>query len=133
MPLDEDELVGVWSAGAGYYATFSDEFLIFDADGTGRLEGWVLQLDSVELFEWKVVAPGLMDLIGGRHIGRRGPKGETMTETQTGFHFRGIPFNVAEKERPPGTGQWMQVLEIGLPEPWPSEFGLLTRNSAEWK
>jgi len=133
MSLDEEELIGVWSAGAGYYDTFSDEFLIFNPDGTGRMEGWVLQLDSVDFFEWKVVAPGLIDLIGDRHVGRRGPNGESMIEILSDFHFRGIPFNVAEKVRPPGTGQWMLVLEIGLPVPWPSELGLVTRNGSEWE
>ena len=117
MSLDEDELIGVWSRGAGYYATFSEEFLIFKPDGTGRLEFLVaLQHDSVKCFRWRIVSPGVLDLIG-----------------ESNFHFTSVPYSVAEKERPPGTGQWMQVLQFGSSLPWPSDLGLVTKDVSEWE
>jgi hypothetical protein len=96
VSLDEDELIGVWSRGAGYYATFSDQLLIFNPDGTGRLEFRGVERDSVYRFLWRIVSPSILDLVG-----------------DSNFHFTGVPFSVAEKERPPGTGQWLQVCSSG--------------------
>ncbi|MFO0822284.1 MAG: hypothetical protein U0792_04070 [Gemmataceae bacterium] len=117
MSIDEDELIGVWSEGVGYYATFSDEVMVFKPDGTGRIEFRTPCSNSVVRFLWNVVAPGLMDLIG---------------ET-SGFLHRNVAFIVAEKERPPSTGQWMTVLQIALPNGHPNMLGLVTRDLSDWE
>jgi hypothetical protein len=122
-----NELIGVWSTGAGYYDTMSDEVLTFKPDGTGRAESLVVSDSAGHDFRWQILAPGIVDLIGFRRRHLNGGQHETVVEADSGFQFTGVPFSVDEKERPHGTGQWMWVLQIGLPSPWPSTFGLLSR------
>lgn len=106
-PVDA-ELVGLWSAGAGYYDTFSDEWLIFRPDGTGRLVFLNPFDDDSHHFRWRVVEPGVIDLIG------------------TEFDFRGVRYSVAEAERPPGTGNRMRELRLDLERPWPDDLGFVS-------
>jgi hypothetical protein len=124
-----DELIGVWSAAAGYYDTFSDELLVFELDGTGRMEFLVVGSSSVHHFRWRVVSPGTLELIGDRHVELGAIPGH-IVEGPSDFHFPLTPFSVNEEERPPGTTQRMLVLRIDLPEPYPSELGFVSRNWA---
>jgi hypothetical protein len=117
VSLDEDELVGVWSAAQGYLGHASDRRLIFKPDGTGCVEFLNWDSSSIRYFRWKIVAPGVLYLIGD------GPNS----------CFTSVPFIVGEKERPPGTGQWIVVLQIALPAPWGGMFGLVTRDLAGWE
>jgi hypothetical protein len=120
------ELVGLWSAGAGYYATFSDEWLIFRPDGTGRLVFLNPFDDESHHFRWRVVAPGVIDLIGSA---RREPKtGGKETGGDNEFHFLGVRYRVAEAERPPGTGNRMRELLLDLGVPWPDNFGFVAED-----
>ena len=127
-----NELIGVWSAGAGYYSTFSDEFLVFRPDGTGRMAFLTVASASIDTFRWVIVQPGVIDLIGERCLESLNDEGST--ETPSDFRFSNVAFTVSEEERPPGTDQRMLVLRIDLPLPYPSELGLEDREwaSREW-
>lgn len=130
-PVDA-ELIGLWSAGAGYYDTFSDEWLIFRPDGTGRLVFLNPFDDDSHHFRWRVVEPGVIDLISnvrqepGAGIGQAGGGGNE-------FDFRGVRYSVAETERPPGTGNRMRELRLDLGMPWPDDLGFVSDdyNAAE--
>jgi len=117
MSLDEYELIGIWSAGAGYYATFSDRVMVFKPDGIGRVEFRTVYSNSIDYFRWKIVAPGVLELTGDR----------------PSFHYSAVSYIVSEKERPPGTDEWMMVLQIALPDPYPSMLGLVSRDLTGWQ
>ncbi|QJX00071.1 hypothetical protein [Frigoriglobus tundricola] len=119
------ELVGLWSAGAGYYATFSDEWMIFRPDGTGRLVFLNPFDDDSHHFRWRVVASGVIDLIGS---GKREPQGNEQAGGSNEFHFIGVRYSVAEAERPPGTGNWMRELHLDLTGPWPDDLGFVSND-----
>lgn len=118
------ELVGLWSAGAGYYDTFSDEWLIFRPDGTGRLVFLNPYCDESEHFRWRVVSPGIIDLIGTSHQEPEAdgyPAGDGYE-----FHFRGVRYRIVQVERPPSTGNPMRELRLGLEMPWPTTLGFVS-------
>jgi hypothetical protein len=114
--IDANDLVGVWSAGAGYYDTFSDERVVFKPDGTGRVAFLNPYSDTSFQFHWQIVSFGVLELLGG------GP----LTKP-------GVSFSISEEERPTGTGQRMLVLRIDLPELYPCELGLLSRDWASFE
>lgn len=129
MGLEEEELVGLWSPGAGYYDTFSDEWLIFKPDGTGRLVFLTPYDDYSYYFRWRIVSRGVIDLIGsapGGHAADEDSRGEGRSR----FDFLGVRYSVSESERPPGTGNWMLELRLGLEMPWPSQLGFVTKDYA---
>lgn len=127
MTWEEEALVGLWSRGAGYYDTFSAEWLIFKPDGTGRLVYLNPSSDSSHYFRWRIASPGVLDLIGQTP---RAPEldGQTSRLDNTGFHFPGVRYSVSEAERPPGTGNWILELQLSLEMPWPSSLGFVTKD-----
>ena len=125
--INANDLVGVWSAGAGYYDTFSDERLVFKPDGTGRLEFLNPFFDTIYHFRWQIVSFGVLDLSGDRRL-KRGRNPESSVEDIVAFHFPRTGFSITEEERPPSTGQQMLVLRINLRDPYPNELGLVSRD-----
>ena len=123
MDLDGENLVGLWSVGAGYYDTFSDEWLIFRPDGTGRLVYLTPFNDSSHHFRWRVASRGVIDLIG-----HASSKEEADTRGSGEFHFLAVRYSMCEGERPPGTGNRMLVLRLDLVRPWPRELGFVTKD-----
>jgi hypothetical protein len=102
--------------------------LIFNPDGTGRMEFQVVYHNSVDFFRWTIVAPEVLDLTRFRSLQLTRSDTTTAVEAESDFRFSGVRFSVAEEERPPGTGQRMAVLRIDLPQPYPSDLGLVSRD-----
>jgi hypothetical protein len=126
-----EELIGIWSADARYSAGApSDEMLLFKEDGTGRMEFWNWRLCSADFFHWRVVSPGIADLIGFRCL-ELPEEGDDPVETESTFHHVRVPFSVAEEDTP--SGERMRVLRIGLAHPYPSVLGFRRRDFAGWE
>lgn len=125
MNPEEVELVGLWSSAEGYFSTFTDEWIIFRPDGTGRLVFLSPYHDTSHHFRWRVASSGVVDLIGSaRHVHETDD--EQTREVGSGFHFLGVRYSVSEVERPPNTGNWMRELRLGLEMPWPTDLGYVT-------
>jgi hypothetical protein len=129
--IGTDELIGVWSVGVGYYSTFADDMLVFKPDGSGRLEYWVVELQSTDFFWWRIVSPGLLEFRGERYQTLR-PRPNGLVERSSTLQFPAVRFRVQEEERPRGTSKRMPVLRIELPTPFPNELGLLSRDPDYW-
>jgi hypothetical protein len=126
-----EDLIGIWSADARYSpGAQSDEILLFREDGTGRMEFWNWQLCSADFFRWRVVSPGIVDLIGFRCL-ELPEEGDEPVEAECTFHHVMVPFSVAEEVTP--SGKRMPVLRIGLARPYPSELGLRQRDFSGWE
>lgn len=121
----EAKLDGLWSTGAGYYDTFSDEWLIFRLDGTGRLVFLNPFDDTSHHFRWRVVAQGIVDLVGSDRCDSEADNGQHRGGGN-GFHFLGVRYAIAEAERPYGTGNRMRELRLDLGGPWPDALGFVT-------
>jgi len=117
------ELVGVWSISAGYYSSFSDEWLIFRPDGMGRQVYLYPGENYSHHFRWQIVSPSVIDLIRLVRLVRDDGSDEKVVDEQNESYFLGIRYSVEEKERPPDTGQRMRVLRLEIGSPWPDELG----------
>lgn len=122
---EDAELVGQWSAGAGYYDTFSDEWLIFRPDGTGRMVFLNPFDDDSHHFRWRVVAPGVIDLIGNAHS-KSESADEQSDQGSNKFHFHGLRYSIVETERPPATGERIRELRLDIEMPWPDSLGFVS-------
>lgn len=126
-----EDLIGIWSADARYGpGAQSDEMMLFKPDGTGRMEFWNWQLCSADFFQWHVVSPGVVDLIGLKCV-KLPEVGDDPTEVDSTFRHLGVPFSVAEEDTP--SGKRMRVLRIGLARPYPSELGFERSDFAGWE
>ncbi|RYX86514.1 hypothetical protein EON83_02250 [bacterium] len=108
----DTQLIGLWSANEyeGWGGP-AEEILIFKADGTGRYEVINYFPEFVELFEWRVTAPGYISLLGFKKISHEG-EGKTSEEPST-FRFKNIPYHIQEQLVP--SNRLMQVLTLSLP------------------
>ncbi|MCX4098301.1 hypothetical protein [Nocardia sp. alder85J] len=61
MP-EEDEIVGLWSAEAGYYSAMDDEVFAFWPDGTGFVEYARPYVSDCVDFRWTRLSPGVLRL-----------------------------------------------------------------------
>jgi hypothetical protein len=126
-----EELIGIWSADARYGpGAQSDEMLIFKPDGTGRMEFWNWQLCSADFFRWRVVLPGVVDLVGYRTL-ELPEVGDEPVEAEAKFSHLGVRFSIAEEDTP--SGKRLPVLRIDLPCPYPSELGFRCRELQGWE
>jgi hypothetical protein len=125
MNSEESELIGVWSAGAGYYSTFSDDWLIFRADGTGRLVFLTPYHHDSSHFRWRIVSCGVLELIGF-HPEMMNDDKEGLDQSRVLMDFPRVEYRVSDAERPPNTGQWMRELCVNIDEWRPNQFGFLT-------
>jgi hypothetical protein len=124
--MRDSELVGLWSSDARYGpGAQSDDWLIFKPDGFGRYEflNWILC--SAELFRWETPQPGVLRVIGERHL-QISDDLRSVEEEPSLFGTQEFPYQIAEEDTP--SGKQMRVLRLPLKRPMRDCFGFARGN-----
>src|SRR5579883_579328 len=96
----DSELIGLWSNDALYgMGAQSDDWLIFKPDGTGRYEFLNWMLCSAELFRWETPRPGVLHLVGQRHL-QISEDLKSVEEQPSLLGTREVPYTIVEEDTP---------------------------------
>jgi len=111
----------------------SDQMLFFKPDGSGRYEELNWTLIGVEHFEWQLLSPGMLRLIGTRSESR--DKHGNVIEEAGAFNFPELECSIGEEDTP--SGNRMRVLRLKLCDYISDHFGFVRANfdgaeEAEW-
>lgn len=121
--MHDRDLVGLWSCDRLYApGAQSDDWLIFMADGTGRYDWLNWRLCSSESFRWSTPRPGILRLVGERHLQIADDLRSVVEET-TLLGEREVPYKITE-EATPVCGR-MRVLHVRLEQPMIDRFGFV--------
>jgi hypothetical protein len=119
--MRDAELVGLWSSNDLYGpGAQSDDWLIFKPDGSGRYEFLNWMLCSAELFRWETPRPGVLRVIGERHL-QISDDLRSIEEKQSLFGTQELPYRIAEESTP--SGKRMRTLRLPLKMPMRDCFG----------
>lgn len=107
----DTRLIGLWDSEYARPGGHHDHILIFRADGTGRYEFDNVVLNFVELFTWKVTAPGSLSITGYKRLELDEP-GTGIDETDSYFELINVPYTIRQEEA--RKGGFMNTLKLQM-------------------